>query len=88
MQIEFCNLNQYTKGGMFIKKGKYTTIYRNLGIVIPANNEEELQNAIYGLVNTNYKLQLNKLHPFYKELFPMVYEGLLKIKNWVLEKNI
>ena len=24
----------------------------------------------------------------YKELFPMVYEGLLKIKNWVLEKNI
>ena len=24
----------------------------------------------------------------YKELFPMVYEGLSKIKNWVLEKNI
>ena len=24
----------------------------------------------------------------YKVLFPMVYEGLLKIKNWVLEKNI
>ena len=24
----------------------------------------------------------------YKELFPMVYEGSLKIKNWVLEKNI
>ena len=24
----------------------------------------------------------------YKELFPMVYEGLLKIKNWVLEKHI
>tara|TARA_Y100001968_G_scaffold169761_1_gene155439 strand:- start:300 stop:1550 length:1251 start_codon:yes stop_codon:yes gene_type:complete len=24
----------------------------------------------------------------YKELFPMVYEGLLRIKNWVLEKHI
>ena len=36
-----------------------------------------------------YLIYKNKLEiSDYKELFPMVYEGLLKIKNWVLEKNI
>ena len=36
-----------------------------------------------------YLIYRNKLEiSDYKELFPMVYEGLLKIKNWVLEKNI
>ena len=36
-----------------------------------------------------YLIYRNKLEiSDYKELFPMVYEGSLKIKNWVLEKNI
>jgi len=85
--IEFCNLNQYTKGGMFIKEGNYTTIYRNLGIVIPANNEEELQNAIYGLVKTNYKLQSNIAHPFYKELIGLSNTWDKKIRSILASHN-
>jgi hypothetical protein len=41
------------------------------------------ERALNFLKNKN-KLEIND----YKKLFPMVYEGISRIKNWVLNKSI
>jgi len=46
----------------------YTTIYRKLGIVLPANNEEELELAVSRLVSEDYKMPSDAPHSFYSEL--------------------
>ena len=49
----------------------YTTIYRLLGIVLPANNLEELVKAISTLKSNNFSSPLLEIHPFYNELFSL-----------------
>lgn len=46
----------------------YTTIYRKLGIVFAANNEEELKNAIHTLLKNKFDTQSIKPHFFYTNL--------------------
>ena len=65
--IEYWDPNRHSK--QQIPEGDaYTTIYRKLGIVLSANNEEELGRAISGLVSGNYKMPSDGLHSFYSEL--------------------
>ena len=46
----------------------FTTIYRKLGIVLPANNEQELSIQISSLLNNNYNFPSNDVHPFFSQL--------------------
>ena len=65
--IEFFDPVKHSKQ-QFLDGDHYTTIYRKLGIVLPANNKEELEGAISSLVDENYQLQSIGPHSFYSEL--------------------
>jgi hypothetical protein len=52
-------------------ESSYTTIYRLLGIVLPANNLEELVKVISTLKSNNFSLPSLKIHPFYNELLSL-----------------
>jgi hypothetical protein len=65
--IELFNPNKHPKQQVPHESG-YTTIYRLLGIVLPANNLEELVRAIASLKNNNFSLPSLEPHPFYNEL--------------------
>ena len=62
--IEFYDPNKHPK--QQIPEGDaYTTIYRKLGLVHAANNEEELENAVTRLMKNNHETQLKKPHSFF-----------------------
>ena len=64
--IEYWDPNKQSKDQ--VPEGDvYTTIYRKLGIVLSANNKQELIKKISGLINENYKLP-QEYHPFFTEL--------------------
>ena len=72
--IEYWDPNKYSKDQ--VPEGDaYTTIYRKLGIVLSANNEEELGRAISGLVSGNYKMPSDEPHSFYSELVDYMCGG-------------
>jgi hypothetical protein len=83
--IEYYDTNKFPRG-MIFEGDNYTSVYRKLGLVIPANNEKELQKAITDLVNTKYKLPSDKIHPFYKELENLSNTWEKKIRN-ILEAH-
>lgn len=65
--IEYWDPNKYSKDQ--VPEGDaYTTIYRNLGIVLSANTEEELGRTISDLVTRNYRMPLGGSHPFFGNL--------------------
>ena len=64
--IEYWDPNKQFKDQV-LEGDVYTTIYRKLGIVLSANNKQELIKKISGLINENYKLP-QEYHPFFTEL--------------------
>ena len=83
--IEYYNPNKFQKGTM-LEGDNRTTNYRFLGLVIPANDEQELQKAIIDLVDTKYKLSSDKIHPFFIELQNLSNTWEKKIRN-ILEAH-
>ncbi len=65
--IEYWNPNEHDKDQVAEGSG-YTTIYRKLGIVLPANNAEELKKRIDFLVSNNHEFNIKEYHPFFDEL--------------------
>jgi len=68
--IELFDPNKHSKQQVPHESG-YTTIYRLLGIVLPANNLEELAKAISTLKGNNFSLSSLEPHPFYYELLSL-----------------
>lgn len=65
--VEFFDPNEWQK--QQIPKGEgYTTIYRELGLVRPANNKAELAVQLRDLVDSNFSEVLTEPHPRYQKL--------------------
>ena len=52
--IELFDPNRYTKQ-QFLDGDNYTTIYRKLGVVFPANNKKDLEEVIENLIKNNFQ---------------------------------
>jgi len=66
----------------------YTTIYRKLGIVLSANNEEELGSVISRLVSENYKMPSGGPHSFFSELIARSNQWEKTIEKILLSHNL
>lgn len=65
--VEFYDPNKHPK--QQIPEGEnFTTIYRKLGLVYPANNELELASIIARLLRENFEMQSVETHSFYSDL--------------------
>ena len=62
--IEYWDPNKHSKGQV-LERNSYTTIYRKLGVVIPADTEVELEGAISELLAKDFKMPSGGLHPFF-----------------------
>ena len=58
----------------------YTTIYRKLGIVLPANNKTELESAITQLIDNSFVMP-NEPHPYYLDLVERSNSWNIKIEQ-------
>ena len=76
--IEFFNPNKHSKQQVF-NGSEYTTIYRLLGLVLSANNLNELVNAILTLKRDNFSLSSIHPHSHHSELIRMSNEWNKKI---------
>ena len=65
--IEYWDPNKHSKGQV-LERNSYTTIYRKLGVVIPADTEVELEGAISDLLAKDFKMLMDGLHPFFIDL--------------------
>lgn len=84
--IEYYDPNKFPRGQVLENK-IFTSIYRKLKIVSPANNEKELIKTLKNLIESNYKLHLNKPHPFYNKLLVRSNKWEKKIENILLSHN-
>ena len=84
--IEYYDPNKFPRGQVLENK-IFTSIYRKLNIVSPANNEKELIKALKDLIKRNYKLHSNKPHPFYNKLLVRSNKWEKKIENILLSHN-
>ncbi len=66
----------------------FTTIYRLLGIVLPANNLEELVKAISTLKGNNFSLSSQEIHPFYNELFSLSNDWNSKLEKILVSHDL
>lgn len=66
----------------------FTSIYRLLGLVLPANNQEELGEAISILKKNNYALPSLEPHSFYSELINMSNKWNRPIENILVSHNL
>ena len=78
--IELFDPNKHPNQQVLHESG-YTTIYRLLGIVLPANNLEELVKAISTLKSNNFSLPSLEIHPFYNELFSLSNDWNSKLEK-------
>jgi len=85
--IELFDPNKHPKQQIFYNK-EYTTIYRLLGIVLPANNLKELVRAISSLKNNNFLLPSHEPHPFFNELMSASNEWNTKIDKILVTHNL
>tara|TARA_B110000003_G_C16585838_1_gene509812 strand:- start:171 stop:1475 length:1305 start_codon:yes stop_codon:yes gene_type:complete len=85
--IEYWDPNKHSKG-QIPEDTSYTTIYRNLGIVFPANTEEELGGAISELVSQNFSIPSDGLHPFFIDLMNRSNQWDQVIKKILLSTNL
>ena len=65
--IELYDPNRFSKQQL-LDGENYTTIYRKLGVVLPANNKKELEEVIESLIKNNFDLALVKPHPLYSDV--------------------
>ena len=68
--IEYYDPNENPKQQVPEGEG-YTTIYRKLGIVFPANNEEELEEAVSNLAHTGFDTSSSTVHSRYAEMLEL-----------------
>lgn len=61
----------------------FTTIYRKLGIVLAANNEQELNNKISDLLSNKNNFPSSDIHPFFSQL-------IIRSNKWteIIEKTL
>ena len=85
--IEYWDPNKHSKD-QFPEENSYTTIYRKLGVVLPANNEEELGGAISELLAKNCRMPLDGLHPFLIDLMNRSNQWDKVIKKILLSGNL
>ena len=64
--IEFFDPNKNSKQQIF-ENNSFTTIYRKLGIVIPASSAAELDEAIMRLINNSFS-HTPMTHHFFKDI--------------------
>lgn len=90
--IEYWDPNRHNKDQVH-EENSYTTIYRKIGIVVPANTDKELEKAISRLLETKFKVSMNNLHPFFIDLIDRsnkwdeVIEKILVSTNLIPTKN-
>lgn len=72
--IELYDPQRYPKQ-QFLDGSNYTSIYRKLGLVYSANNEQELGKNILGLIQNKHYMKQKEAHPFYKNI-------LERSNNW------
>ncbi|MDC0509316.1 hypothetical protein OAO31_03375 [Gammaproteobacteria bacterium] len=65
--IEFYDPNKHSKQ-QILEGDTFTTIYRKLGVVYPANNEKELADIIARFLRENFDMQSAEPHSFYSDL--------------------
>lgn len=85
--IEYWDPNKHHKSQVYEGSG-YTTIYRKLGIVRHANNEEELKKEISSLMSENYKISPDGIHPFFSELTTRSNQWNKAIEKILLSNNL
>jgi len=78
--IELFDPNKHSKQQVPLGS-KFTTIYRLLGIVLPASNSKELAQAISVLKRDDYSLISHNPHPFYNELISLSNDWNEKIEK-------
>ena len=67
--IEFYDPNRNPKQQVYTEsRDEFTTIYRKLGMVTPADNQEELQEEISRLRQSNFVISEEGIHSFYSDL--------------------
>ena len=85
--IEYFDPNQHPK--QQVKEGNsYTTIYRKLGVVLPANNRIELERSLLRIVEDDYEIPLHKSHKFYNELITNSNQWFVKIEKILQSRNL
>lgn len=85
--IEYFDPNKHHK--QQVPEGNsYTTIYRKLGVVLSASNEEELDVAVSRVVNENYTIPSDAPHSFYTELIASSNQWHVKIEEILLSSNL
>lgn len=90
--IEYWDPNKHYKD-QFPEEDSYTTIYRKIGIVLPANTHKELEQAILELLAKNCNIPMDNLHPFFIDLinrsnqWDKVIEKILLSANLIPTKN-
>ena len=85
--IELFDPNKHPKQQIF-HNNEFTTIYRLLGIVLPAKNLKELVRAISSLRDNNFLLPSNEPHPFFSELMNMSNKWNIKIEKILETHNL
>lgn len=85
--IEYWDPNKYSKDQL-AEENHFTTIYRKLGIVIPANTEEDLGVAISDLIANDYKMPSGSLHPFFIDLMNRSNQWDKVIKKILLSNSL
>ena len=85
--IEFWDPNKCSKDQIF-EENCYTTIYRKLGLVFPANTEEELGAVISELTTNDWRITAGELHPFFIDLMNRSNQWDKVIKKILLSNRL
>ena len=85
--IELFDPNKHSKQQVPVESG-FTSIYRLLGVALPANNLEELVSAISSLKSNNYELPSHGPHSFYSDLINRSNEWNSQIDKILISHNL
>lgn len=85
--IEFYDPNKHPKQQITVGNN-FTTIYRKLRLVHPADDKKELAKAVSDLVRGDSNMQLKKPHSFYNDLMDQSNLWEEKIKEILTTKNL
>ena len=85
--IELFDPNKHSKQQVPVESG-FTSIYRLLGVALPANNLEELVSAISSLKSNNYEVPSPGPHSFYSDLINRSNEWNSQIDKILISHNL